>query len=136
VSRLLFWNTLGSSAGGFAVGYALIPAVGLAARCARWRRSLGLGLAALFRERREAGARRTFARHCAGARLRRGDRLARARDPVRELIEAVASREGRGGDRGGPRRDGQRIRERRPADWPRQRAPCDGHTRRVSPQVV
>lgn len=56
--RLLFWNTLGSSAGGFAVGYALVPALGLAgALRALAALSLGLGVAALWRERRESQRR-------------------------------------------------------------------------------
>ena len=96
-SRLLFWNTLGSSAGGFAVGYALIPAVGLVgALRALAALSLGLGLAALVRERREAGRSGlpraalalALASAAATAWLGRGD-------PVRELTEAVATREGR-----------------------------------------
>jgi len=54
-ARLLFWNTLGASAGGFAVGYALIPAGGLAgALRALAALSLGLGVAALLRAASEA----------------------------------------------------------------------------------
>jgi predicted membrane-bound spermidine synthase len=96
-ARLLFWNTLGSSAGGFAVGYALIPAFGLAGTLrALAALSLGLGLAAVLRFRRETGraglprAALAFALASAAATawLGRGD-------PVRQLTAAVASREGR-----------------------------------------
>jgi spermidine synthase len=55
--RLLFWNTLGGSLGGFAVGYAAIPLVGLAgALRVLAALSLGLALAALWRDGRERGA--------------------------------------------------------------------------------
>jgi len=54
-ARLLFWNTLGASAGSFAAGYALIPAVGLAgALRALAALSLGLGVAALARDASES----------------------------------------------------------------------------------
>ena len=96
-ARLLFWNTLGASAGGFAMGYALIPAVGLAgALRALAALSLGLGLAALWIARREsgraglprAGLAIALASAAACAWLGRGD-------PVREMLSQMAGADGR-----------------------------------------
>jgi spermidine synthase len=53
--RLVFWNTLGSSAGGFAVGYGCIPWLGLnGTLLVLAAGSLGLGAAAAFRDRSES----------------------------------------------------------------------------------
>jgi spermidine synthase len=96
-ARLLFWNTLGASAGGFAAGYALIPAAGLAgALRALAALSLGLGVAALARETRESGRARlprvglavalASAAACVG--LGRGD-------PVQGILSQMAGEGGR-----------------------------------------
>jgi spermidine synthase len=95
--RLLFWNTLGGSLGGFALGYAAIPAFGLAgALRALAVLSLGLGVAALVRDARERGARMPSPMGVTAAAVALVLSLALGRgDPVRRTLESFAAGEGR-----------------------------------------
>ncbi len=94
--RLLFWNTLGSSAGGFALGYALIPAIGLGGALRTLASlSLGLGVAAHWRERRETGRRGLAGWGIAlAATSAAGCALLGFADPVQRTVEWMTARDG------------------------------------------
>ena len=132
--RLLFWNTLGASLGGFALGYAAIPAFGLAgALRALAALSLGLGLRRALA--RGARARRAYAvasRCRARARRRRTGALARPQRPGAPHARGLRSRRGTRGGRGrGARGHRRRVRELGAGHaGVGQRAPCHGHARR------